>query len=224
MNDVVAPSPDDTIVITNPLKQAFTIKYNQRPWTLAAGDTVSHPWDLAVHFAGEMTTAIINAMGDKVRETLRSANPNMSLYDLNRQLIKSEPRTNDRNLRKKVMKRIVVEVDKLYPRAPENELEKGETAIAASSNFYSMDEELFIELLSDSYAKKSGLPVGTKPTQTTERITTDISEFASPGLKPEKEEKVETTQSEPKEEAEKLTKKKKQDLMDDVFEKKEVLA
>lgn len=197
MNDAVRPSPHDTLFVHNPLKQSFTIEYEDRPWTIAAGDTVSHPFDLAVHFAGEMATAVINEMGNQARARIEKAQPQISLQDLHRELLKREIRTNDKNVRKKLMSKIIKGVDKLYPMEAQRPLDpKRESTVTASTPYYSMDEQIVIEILKDDYRQLAGQLAGKQPTETTERITTDIGMFEEVEAPPQEA----TTPSQPSEE------------------------
>jgi hypothetical protein len=170
------PSPDDILIVSNPLSQSFTIEYEHRFWTLESKEQAEHPRFLVEAFAREMATAIINRMGDVVRERIYNANPNITTHDANKELLKSEPRTNNLQLREKIIKKIVIGVKSLYPKEKERELDpKRETAISAGEDFYNPDQKIIMKITNKEYARLAGIDFQDDVQAGTSQITSDVS-------------------------------------------------
>lgn len=223
-NDVPQPSPHDTLLVHNPLKQPFTIEYEHRMWTIDANETVGHPRHLAVQIAGQMATAVINRMGDVVRTRIEKNNPQISVPDLQTELLKREPRTNNLELREKIIRKVIVGVEKLYPMEAQRPLDpKREAAITGVGDYYSADEKIIMKITNAEYARLAGFGAEEGAAQSTSKITTDISEFMEenvPEQKPKPTVKLEELPEEKEQKQEKSAKSKKEE--DELF--KEVMA
>jgi hypothetical protein len=212
MQEPPRPSPHDQLVVYNPLNQPFTIEYEHRFWTIDPHESAAHPRYLAEQFAGQMATAVINRMGDDVRARIMQAQPQISLPDLNTELLKREPRTNNLELREKIIRKVVVGVEALYPLEKERPEDPKEGAVKAGIPYYNEDQKIIMKITNADYARLAGIGADKEVIETTSKVTTDIGflEEATPAkpLQP-------TTKLESKPE-EKPIKKEEPDLFKEV--------
>jgi hypothetical protein len=63
----------ESIEITNPTKQDFTVNFNGEPYTLSAGDTNKYSRFLAFHLAKHLSTRMLEPEATKLKEEFKES-------------------------------------------------------------------------------------------------------------------------------------------------------
>jgi hypothetical protein len=64
----------DTIIVKNPLKEDFNVRFNGEPYTVKAGEEKTFPSFLAFHFAKHLSDKILSKEVEKIKKA-KSDNP-----------------------------------------------------------------------------------------------------------------------------------------------------